>query len=465
MLSSVLACANPLGGLIIVYTIFRIFPEKIKKIGQDHIKLIHNNIYYQVEEKNIIKHPIKGVQVPYYSKVWKEISEKELDTLPIEEIKNKLNKSFIIIFGGIGFSGCNFNFNALNGVYRNVISRKKEIEESDKFLKLYDKVAEATKGKNLIVLTHMPLEDWGGKPYENVVYVNGHNHRNYFFDNGKIRIYADNQIGYKGKNISFKKIYTDYGYDVFKNYKDGIYKIDKEQYVGYYHGIDESVSINRDYDSLYLIKKTHTYMFIMKSLKGTLCILNGGQIKKLPVQNLDFYLDKISLYNDLLKNHIDKYFNFQKIVSQKIKEIDGNGRIHGCIIDIDFLNHVFINPTDGKITAYYADSIVSKYVYDNLPSMLMDKCPKIYNNYLLAIENDKSTNNSIFSLKTLDGTINQEATYVSDTEIYKISRIVKNLQFLYKNNVIRIWDDRVMDLINEKNGRKLLEAIINEKEN
>lgn len=68
----------------------------------------------------------------------------------------------LIIFGGIGFAGKNSNFNANSGIYLNVLNREEEINESNNFFQLYEKVTESLKGMNLIVMTHMPLKDWAG---------------------------------------------------------------------------------------------------------------------------------------------------------------------------------------------------------------------------------------------------------------------------------------------------------------
>ena len=75
-----------------------------------------------------------------------------------------------------------------------------------------------------------------------------------------------------------------------------------------------------------------------------------------------------------------KYSSAQKEIATFIKHIGGQGRIHGCIIDIDFYNHVFLNPLDGKITAYYATSMVDKKVYRNIASLLKFKCNKLFVN-------------------------------------------------------------------------------------
>ena len=64
--------------------------------------------------------------------------------------------------------------------------------------------------------------------------------------------------------------------------------------------------------------------------------------------------------NKIIKEPLDKYTRYQEKIAEKIKKIGGSGNIHGCIIDIDFFNHVYINPNDMKITGYRASDMVNK---------------------------------------------------------------------------------------------------------
>ena len=82
------------------------------------------------------------------------------------------------------------------------------------FAELYDRFIAATKAikdRVVIVATHMPINDWKKSSlYEDgIIYLSGHTHKNFFHDDGMIRIYADNQNGYHGRNPSFKCIYSD----------------------------------------------------------------------------------------------------------------------------------------------------------------------------------------------------------------------------------------------------------------
>ena len=128
----------------------------------------------------------------------------------------------MVLFGGIGFSGLNEDFNANNGIYRDTLTRTQEIEESSKFNELYKRIVTYLK-KEVIIASHMPLEDWSMEDHmKKFIYVSGHTHRNLFVDDGVTHIYSDNQVGYKGKSVGVKFFYIDDTYDYFNYYGDGI---------------------------------------------------------------------------------------------------------------------------------------------------------------------------------------------------------------------------------------------------
>ena len=158
-------------------------------INKADMYLLHNSIIYKTTDRRL-----------------HEISQDELTSISIDALRKKLNIAQLIIFGGIGFSGCNKDFNANDGIYRKTITRSQEIQESRVFNELYEKVCAACYDKNVIIFTHMPKVDWSGNTdtVDNFVYVSGHTHRNQYYDDGITRIYSDNQIGYR-KRIPFLK--------------------------------------------------------------------------------------------------------------------------------------------------------------------------------------------------------------------------------------------------------------------
>jgi len=421
------------------------YKNLLASINSKYFHLIYNNLFY-------------------LEKGWKEITEKELGKIDSPKLKEITRKSKVVLFGGTGFSGFNKEFNADNGIYNGTLSREQEIKETIRFFNIYKKVVDTLCNRNLIILTHMPINDWNKDSdcKEGVIYVYGHNHHNYFNDDGKKRIYADNQIGYKGKNIHLKKIYFDSNYDYFVDYKDGIYEISKNDYLSYYHGINVKIDFNYNFSNLYLLKKNNAYMFLMKSNNGNLNILNGGKLISAKKRSVEYFYEYLDIYTKSIKMYLSKYNDFQNKISLEIKKIGGDGTIHGCIIDIDFFNHLYINPLDSKVTPYFATSIIDKYVYDNIQSLLINRLSDLYSNYLKLLGSENINKNELIVLKD-NYVINNKCEHVKDTTIYKYSRIIKSLQYTTKYNLIRVWDDSIIDKATSEIGCKIITNLLKEK--
>lgn len=387
-----------------------------------------------------------------------EITESRLKTMSPKELREETREASLIIFGGIGFAGLNDTFNAEKcDIYRGVITREEEINLSKEFEMLYNKVAKILFDKNVIVLTHMPMEDWSTScvRVDGFVYVSGHNHRNYYYDDGKKRIYSDNQIGYNRKEVFLKQFSISYEYDWFSDYNDGVYEINRENYINFYRGIKENITFNREYKKIYMLKREGIYMFLMLTNKNNLLILNGGSVKKISEHSIEYFFTNLCNYSKSIKMFLTKYDNYQKEIAKEIIKIGGSGNIHGCIIDIDYYNHLYINPFDGSIIPYFAYSIVDKYVYNNIKSLLKNECPELYNNYKKLINEN---GNSL--IKINQNILVTSKKYVSDTKMYNISRIIKNLQFTIKHNVVKMWNDTIVTNCSEENGRLLISELI-----
>ena len=420
-----------------------VYAEILEKYGWGRMHLVQNNLFY-------------------CENVWKEISEKELEAISVEELREKTKKSYLTIFGGIGFAGMNESFNANNGIYRSTLNREDEKRESKKFVSLYRKVVQALRGRSVIVVTHMPIEDWAGPNAhydDNVVYVSGHNHRNYYLDDGKCRVYADNQIGYRGKNLSLKHISMHFTYDLFDDYKDGIYEITKEDYDNFYRGIRDFATLNRPFKNVYMLKRNRVYMFFMRSLKDQLMILDGGRIKKAGDHDLEYFYEHMVGYSKSISLLLEKYNQFQSSISKEIKRIGGTGRIHGCIVDINGFNHLFINPLDGTVTPYFATSMVDKYVYPSVPHLLRHECPGMYQQYVKLIETEEKKNPLVPSDSQRQ--LPDKRYYTDDTRMYKYSRVIGGLQYLTKHNVIKRWDDTLASSdVSEAKGKLIIQGLL-----
>ena len=147
------------------------------------------------------------------------------------------------------------------------------------------------KEKNTIILTHMPKENWcADKEYhESFVYVSGHTHRNAFYDDGAIRVYAENQIGYHNDNVHLRSFLLDGKYDYFTDYKDGIYEITKEEYQDFMHGKNITMQFNREVEAIYMLKKIGYYCFLCREKTGRVVLLNGGRATTTCIDQLEYY--------------------------------------------------------------------------------------------------------------------------------------------------------------------------------
>lgn len=381
------------------------------------------------------------------------ISEEQLKSVDVEIIKELCLKSSLIIFGGVGYSGYNSDFNATQGIYRNtIISLEEDIEQTKRFESIYKMVDNIIGDNRVIVLTHTPKDNWTTEEYNHKwIYVNGHTHKNDYCCTEECTVYADNQIGYHIQNAGLKHFNLSLNYDVFRYYPDGIYIITREQYLDFNRGINSNISFNRIDGSINMLKNYGIYCFIFKNEKTEkLYLLNGGAIKTLEQDNLDYYFEKMGFYSDAVKEIFREYHIALKSLSNSIKAIGGTGKIHGSIVDIDTLNHVYLNTENGEIIPYYATSIIEKYVYKNIRSLLKKERPDLYLNYKKLIQSNSE--NELQVGGNMDSESLEISQFITDTFMYGRSRIIKALQYIIDVYVIRLWDDRVIEfgLTNKK---------------
>ena len=268
-------------------------------------------------------------------------------------------------------------------------------------------------------------------------------------------MYADNQIGYFNEDVCLKKIDFSIKCNIFEYYKDGIYDIDCDTYRRFYYKIGDSITCSLNDGKIYLLKCAGNYMFLYKGNNDRLYLLNGGVRNKLENQNIDYYYNNLPIYADTLRTKMKSYYDYIKKVSTYVKAFGGSGIIHGAIVDIDFYNHLYVNVYDGKITPYWALSMTDKIFYKDLKGLLKENCPKLLKKY----EQNNKNNQGLQIIN--NGITNKNKIYSSDTRMYKESRILKRIQLLLEDNIIKIWRDSILtneniDNILEEMDRKLL---------
>lgn len=393
-------------------------------LSQHGMYLLHNSIY----GAGLWNH-----NPPHLPHLLEYESILQMDDTQLAEL---LLDSRYIILGGLGFSAYNQTFNANYGIYRNVVNWQAELDETHKFENIYNKLLPILSRRNTIILTHTPKEDWSANPAPDphLVYVNGHTHRNCYQDGGAYRVYSDNQIGYTCNTMKLKSFLIAADYDIFSEHDDGIYEITREQYIDFLQGKQLHANFNRQFNALYMLKKNGYYCFIIESVNGKLCILNGGQPKSLMRNDVQYYYDNMDSMVAAIEKPLAKYTSYQLQISQFVRRLGGEGRIHGCIIDIDYYNHIYVNPTDLTVTGYYATDKVNKVIYPSVPALLESNCSKLYAKYLDGVASGQT--NMLISREHANLSISPRICL--DTDIYKASLEIKKMQKLY-SKILTSW--------------------------
>lgn len=426
--------------------------EKVVETYRDFLQTIKVSL---IESELIIFTGVDG-----YGKEIR-LTSKEILNTPDEKLREMFVESPFAFFGGMGFAGCNNDFNSENGLYKDApITRKFEIEQSNLMSETHSKLKKIVPDKQIIVATHMPFSDWcRDTMVPKWIYISGHTHKNTYLESEEATVYSDNQIGYNGSSFGFKYFTLKPYYNIFDDYPDGVYKISRKQYIDFNYGFQIRLNFNRTFYKLYMLKRQNTYMFLIQTKKdGSFSLLNGGSLKSVPKKDLSYFYDRIPNYAMSIKMFLNEYLSLQKKIANDIKAIGGSGFTHGCIVDIDYYNHLYINPLDGTITPYYATSMVSKYAYSNICSLLKYHAPDFYSNYLKLIESKNDVKK--FSVIPYDTSLVEKYVYVTDTDIYRISRIIRGLQFITNYSIIRIWNSDIAENPSNDSGKLIVSDIL-----
>lgn len=454
-----------------------VFEERYSKPIEDislsdyrHVSL--NGVYAVLGNHEYIDFPDVSSCVSFYNV--------ELSKLGITLLHNnyRINDKFLI-FGGTGFAKYDENWNANSVVCCSDFTREDEIKETSLFESAYKQAFNYARENGLCFLcvSHYPISSCLNNVFDKeTIYFTGHNHRNKFVKTSDKVLYADNQIGYKDNNITFRIATTGYETNPYECLNDGVYKTSIVDYLQFYRYIGEDVGKGNilyqrcQYGkaSLYVLKRKGYYGFFIITPKGNtkgISIVNGGVTKKLTsstdmvwiCENFDVVLSK---YLQVLM----PLRNAQEQLSKELQELGFSGKIHGCIVDIDFFHHIMINPIDGSMTFYYSPSFgivfnlnsfkdvirsleIKQFYYCSLDYKMIqkeydEKAKK--GGYLLAMIS------SNYKLEAKErGNIDPstiEAQIVSRKEgMYGISRKVNPLQRLFSGHVLRDFDLRLTE--------------------
>ena len=234
--------------------------------------------------------------------------------------------------------------------------------------------------------------------------------------------------------------YTETVYQQFEKLGDGIYDITLEQYsafVSYFRLKNQdgfSVNLKQKYlVAMKLLKKSGYYVFIGLDKKNTSYLMYGGRATKIKY-DVTYCYDNMLKNIDSLNEFYIKYRYIMQLVSKYIKSKGGDGYIHGCIVDIDGIRHVYVNFNDMTLTYYIARNKKDKYVWNDAVSSgyLVD-----LQDIVLRLEKKNVLNNVLTVTKT--GSIQKSnIEYCSDTDIYSVSDKIKQLINIYDTHIISV---------------------------
>ena len=226
---------------------------------------------------------------------------------------------------------------------------------------------------------------------------------------------------------------------------------------------------------IYLLKTDKYKMFVSKSYSGKSSLLYGGWLKHL-TQDLEWYYQNMDTYGDQVLSIFSEYWNLLYGYSAFLKRVGFDGKVHGNIVDLNFYDHMYINPLDYTIHAYMASSMTEKHLYKHSEKMIAGFGQEILEKYLdeletnkpklMQLKTNKSKLNSLITnemlqkkkegkLRRYDLVNNIQITkgtmqYVHSTEMYKGSNSLRALQYVYDNGIIMKWDNLVWDSVHKK---------------
>ena len=242
-----------------------------------------------------------------------------------------------------------------------------------------------------------------------------------------------------------------------------------------------------------LIKHNGYVMFVSISPKGSVTLLRGGQKKKLN-HSLEYYYENLSKYASIVLSYFKPYWDSVTLFCRQLRALSVNtsnidplsnsfvsGYLHGSIIDLNFFNHLYINPSDMRIYPYHADSEFSRDVYlsvldlfentFSLPVVNNFKQALLDGDFPLSIDNDYETlmlssnssdkhlllqqANKLITYKVNDRH-NADLHFMTGTDFYKNSIILYYLQSIYDYHWVTLWSDSLLKSSDNGNLLRLL---------
>lgn len=272
-----------------------------------------------------------------------------------------------------------------------------------------------------------------------------------------------------------------------ENYEDGIHDITTDDYWSFYRKINpyKLKPTFSKIHSIKFLKKDGFIMFVSVSKYGSVCSLYGASQRRL-TGNLEYYYENLPNYGNAVLGRFSPYWDALYQISNQLKGLKSDvkyletvaypkdvkqrekkgldpldletfiswnfgppeGKVHGCIVDLSYFDHIYVNPFDGTIASYHADSMYDKRVYKNTEALLKAQRPDLLSDFKAHKKTgsplllcDKDETNHLAELQPEEEEL--YSAHVYDTDMYKVSNRLKELQTVYDHHLISRWEPAI----------------------
>lgn len=374
---------------------------------------------------------------------------------------NTVGGQKVYYYGTIGFAGLNeiFNCNTLC-TFCGGITRKDEKEYSSRVKERFLSLCNWCKKRNilLIVASHYPIYDWCEEyVFDNCIFFSGHNHQNKTSVSDNFYCFSDNQVKASGV-IGLKNIQTGVNFNPFFEYNDGVYEIATNEYEEFCRFSGIVLSGTKKIDTyigkggnFFMIKNNGYYGFFIITNEGKIRICDGGNARKLNRQDnfveLDYINNRFSSVIEILMQGVILYRKQLEKISNFVKHYGFTGRIHGFIVDLNFYYHIMLNPFDCCVTYYYSPSFGVIHTYENARTLM---CAASDKPLLPDGLNEIEMFNKLDLIKDTECVTTRDFVVSVQDSPYQYSRLFNRIQYLFNNNVLRVWFDDEEDQVEIK---------------
>lgn len=408
-----------------------------------------------------------------------KLSPLGIHVLQNEHIELCIKNKKIILFGGTGFAKYNMKYNADTLACCSHFTRDIEVKESDMFASAYEKAKQIAKNENIcfICASHYPINDCMNRIDNDTIYFYGHNHQNFYHKDENETIYADNQIGYKTFEITFKTMSTGVETNPYFYLSNGLYETTIKDYLQFYRYMGESVGdgallyqrCQNDKASMYVIKQNGYYGFFIVNrhtgpAKG-ISIVDGGRTKRITTSiDLQWLFTNFGIVLSKYLQLLTPLRLAQESISNELQMLGLSGQIHGCIIDIDFFHHIMLNPVDGSVTCYYSPEFGIVQPLSSFENAILSMkehnskfgySNKNYDLLLTDFHNKINQTTCWLNKITKSYLLDTSSTLVSEQDkeyivsrsdgMYGISKKIAPLQRLFSCHVLRAFDLKLVE--------------------